>query len=180
MTSSTASDGQHHDLGAIEAAVRETARGRAFLANYAKRVQQSDTLTMLAMLGRLERVADELASRLTELEAETAYHARPSVSSAGGGLPCQPMPGPTNAGTAETMQRIDELAVLLGDLNRNAVQLAAQCVGGDGRSGSEMGIEIDARAYLPPNPTLLASASSTSDHLADEKVLDEIAQALAT
>lgn len=180
MTSSTASDRQHQDLGTIEAAVKETARGRAFLANYARRVQQSDTLTMLAMLGRLERVADELASRITELEAGIGQGAAPPVTPAGGLLAYQPMSDPATAGTAETMQRIDELAGMIGNLNRHAVQLAAQYAGGDGRSGPATGMEIDARAYLSPDQALLSATSATDEQGTDDKVLDEIAQALAT
>jgi hypothetical protein len=63
--SSCASD---HDFGAIEAAIRETARGRAFLADYARKVRQSDTLTMLATIARLERWCADQAVRLAELE----------------------------------------------------------------------------------------------------------------
>jgi hypothetical protein len=63
------SSGAHDpNFGAIEAAVKETARGRAFLADYARRVRQSDTLTMLAMIGRLERWCRDQAVRLAELE----------------------------------------------------------------------------------------------------------------
>jgi hypothetical protein len=62
------SGGPDHDMGAIEAVVKETARGRAFLAYYAKKVRQSDTLTMLAMIGRLERWCQDHAAGLTELE----------------------------------------------------------------------------------------------------------------
>jgi hypothetical protein len=62
------SDAHDHNLGAIEAAVKETARGRAFLAEYARRVRQSDTLTVLAMIGRLERWCQEQAVRLAEIE----------------------------------------------------------------------------------------------------------------
>jgi hypothetical protein len=63
------SSGAHdHNFGAIEAAVKETARGRAFLADYARKVRQSDTLTLLAMIGRLERWSREQAVRLAELE----------------------------------------------------------------------------------------------------------------
>ncbi len=57
-----------HDLGAIEAVVKETARGRAFLAYYARKIRQSDTLTMLATIGHLERWCHDQAARLTELE----------------------------------------------------------------------------------------------------------------
>ena len=63
------STGEHdHHFGAIEAAIRETARGRAFLADYARKVRQSDTLTMLATIARLERWCADQATRLAELE----------------------------------------------------------------------------------------------------------------
>src|SRR3981189_673236 len=57
-----------HDMGGIESVVKETARGRAFLAYYARKMRQSDTLTMLAMIGRLERWCHDQAARLTELD----------------------------------------------------------------------------------------------------------------
>lgn len=66
MTNS--SDAQDYDLSAIEAAVKETARGRAFLASYARRVRQSDTLTMMAMIARLERWCQGQAARFAELD----------------------------------------------------------------------------------------------------------------
>jgi hypothetical protein len=44
------------DYVAIEAAVLETARGRWFMAEYAKRNRQADTMTLLNALGRIERV----------------------------------------------------------------------------------------------------------------------------
>jgi len=59
----------NHDFGAIEAAVKETARGRAFLADYAKKVRQSDTLTLLAMIGRLERWCEQQTVRIGEIAA---------------------------------------------------------------------------------------------------------------
>jgi hypothetical protein len=62
------SDAHDHNFGAIEAAVKETARGRAFLADYARKVRQSDTLTILAMIGRLERWCQDQAVRLAEIE----------------------------------------------------------------------------------------------------------------
>ena len=40
---------------AIEAAVKETARGRAFLAEHALRARQSDTAKVLAAIERLEQ-----------------------------------------------------------------------------------------------------------------------------
>lgn len=44
------------DYDAIEAAVMETARGRWFMAEYAKRNRQADTLQLLGAIGRIERV----------------------------------------------------------------------------------------------------------------------------
>ncbi|SEF66929.1 hypothetical protein [Bosea lathyri] len=44
------------DYEAIEAAVLETARGRWFMAEYAKRNRQADTMTLLNAIGRIERV----------------------------------------------------------------------------------------------------------------------------
>jgi hypothetical protein len=179
MMISTASDAQHQDLGAIEAAMKETARGRAFLANFARRVQQSDTLTMLAMLGRLERLSDELSSRIAELEAVNpprAAHAAPVNS---GMLPHAGALAPVDHAATDTMQRIDELASVLGNLHRHAVQLASQCAGVEGRTNSGASIEIDARAFTPPEPALLSPSQPVSGQdAADEEVLGSIAQAL--
>lgn len=44
------------DFEAIEAAVLETARGRWFMAEYAKRNRQADTQQLLTAIGRIERV----------------------------------------------------------------------------------------------------------------------------
>lgn len=44
------------DYDAIEAAVMETARGRWFMAEYAKRNRQADTQQLLTAIGRIERV----------------------------------------------------------------------------------------------------------------------------
>lgn len=44
------------DYDAIEAAVMETARGRWFMAEYAKRNRQADTLQLLESIQRIERV----------------------------------------------------------------------------------------------------------------------------
>lgn len=44
------------DYDAIEAAVMETSRGRWFMAEYARRNRQSDTLQLLSAIGRIERV----------------------------------------------------------------------------------------------------------------------------
>jgi hypothetical protein len=57
-----------HNLSAIEATIRATARGRAFLAGYARRVRRSDTMTLLAMLNRLEQLCRDQAVRIAELD----------------------------------------------------------------------------------------------------------------
>ena len=44
------------DYGAIEQAVMETARGRWFLAEYARRNRHADTTAVLDAIGRLESV----------------------------------------------------------------------------------------------------------------------------
>jgi hypothetical protein len=44
------------DYEAIEAAVMETARGRWFMAEFAKRNRQADTAQLLSAIGRIERV----------------------------------------------------------------------------------------------------------------------------
>lgn len=44
------------DYEAIEAAVMETARGRWFMAEFARRNRQADTLQLLGAIGRIERV----------------------------------------------------------------------------------------------------------------------------
>lgn len=55
------------DYEAIEAAVMETARGRWFMAEFAKRNRQADTLQLLGAIGRIERV---VGIGLPEPEAE--------------------------------------------------------------------------------------------------------------
>jgi uncharacterized protein YukE len=56
------------DYDAIEAAVMETARGRWFLHEYAKRNRNADTEVVLAALGRLEKaVLDDETARTMDL-----------------------------------------------------------------------------------------------------------------
>ncbi|MGM4906822.1 hypothetical protein AB8B21_02850 [Tardiphaga sp. 866_E4_N2_1] len=175
----TVSDAQHQDFGAIEAAVKETTRGRAFLANYARRVQQSDTLTMLAMLGRLERLSHELASRIAELEAPNpscgSHLMRPSIA---GSMLQGAALVPVDYAATDAMPRIDELASVLGNLHRHVVQLASQCAGVDRQANSRTSIELDARALMPPDPALPSSQPAGGKDVADEDVLGSIAQAL--
>ena len=70
-----------HNYAPIEVAIKQTSRGRAFLAEYARRVRQSDTLTLLAMIGRLERVCQDLAVRLAEPDVTIESPAGPAPKS---------------------------------------------------------------------------------------------------
>jgi hypothetical protein len=177
MTISAESDTQ--DLLTIEAAVKGTARGRAFLADYARRVRQSDTLTMLAMLGKLERFCDELVARIAHLEAGTPSCVHDAASAKGGVASLEPFaPSTAYDGASHPMQRIDELASMFGNLHRHAVQLDSRSADSDERSDSASSIEIDARAFNPPDPVLLSSRPAGDRDLADEDVLGKIAHAL--
>lgn len=206
MAMSTATDAQHQDFGAIEAAVKETARGRAFLAYFARRVQQSDALTALAMLGRLERLSDELASRLLELESGKIFLASPAAPSGASLLQQRsaPAPGPEAMSMAvmdgrdtlsdraadvqphahlsgregDTTQRIHELARVLGSLHRHAAELASRRDDVDARGALASSTELDARAFTAPDPPPLSSRPACDQDPTDEEVLDKIALAL--
>jgi hypothetical protein len=60
---------REEDYDAIEAAVMETARGRWFLAEFARRNRNADTAAVLGAIERLERA---VAPRPAELSAELA------------------------------------------------------------------------------------------------------------
>lgn len=53
------------DYDAIAGAVMETARGRWFMAEYARRNRQSDTLQLLDAIGRIERAVGHAAAKPT-------------------------------------------------------------------------------------------------------------------
>ena len=63
------------DFDEIEKAVMETARGRWFLGEYAKRLRQSDTTSMLAAMAKLEAALaanqDEIVNRLARALSES-------------------------------------------------------------------------------------------------------------
>lgn len=66
------------DFEAIEAAVMETARGRWFMAEYAKRNRQADTQQLLTAIGRIERVVglgvEETSREANLIEAAALIH----------------------------------------------------------------------------------------------------------
>ena len=65
------------DYEEIEAAVMETARGRAFLLEYARRLRAAETAQVLAALGRLEqRIAAPVADAPDVREAVSLVHKR--------------------------------------------------------------------------------------------------------
>jgi hypothetical protein len=66
------------DYAAIEAAVVETARGRWFLAEFARRNRHADTQMLLEALARLENVVREERAALSPAAAE-AKHPAPAV-----------------------------------------------------------------------------------------------------
>ena len=175
----TASDAQHQDFGAIEAAVKETTRGRAFLAQYARRVQQSDTLTMLAMLGRLERLSQDLVSRIADLESIGPPRARYLSQSPDA---CDPSHEAVlvavDHAAAHGAQRIDGLAAVLEDLYRHTVQLASDRANFDRPTDAGTFLEIDARAFVPPGAAVPPLLPAGSKAVADDEVLGSIARAL--
>lgn len=125
------SDAHDYDLSAIEAAVKETARGRAFLASYARRVRQSDTLTMLAMIARLERWCQGQAARFAELDrgeplSSGALHATLALDRHQGRAD-QPIGGNEPFG----MMGFDNLAEEIGD-PRSIVEISASDRSDDG------------------------------------------------
>ncbi|UZE48024.1 hypothetical protein ONR75_24705 [Rhodopseudomonas sp. P2A-2r] len=84
-----------------------------------------------------------------------------------------------NGRDGETTQRIHELALVLGSLHRHAVQLASHGDDADAGSGLASSIEIDARAFAPPDPAPASFRPALNQDREDEKVLDKIALALA-
>jgi hypothetical protein len=133
-------DEHDHNFGAIEAAVRETARGRAFLADYAKRVRQSDILTLLATIGRLERWCQQQAERITEIEGRrptadewpgerwrplAIKHRSNSFRSSHGNVDHSLDVAPEQAGPArEAAYRVEHLATTLDELDQKVADLA--------------------------------------------------------
>lgn len=130
---------EERDYEAIEAAVMETARGRWFLKEYARRNRAADTDMLLSAIDRLEhavptagndtgrRIADdltmigaELARVRTELDNETASRAldgldkRLSVLMAAyGATPATPVePAPDPAPEPEAAEMMETLLVI--------------------------------------------------------------------
>lgn len=121
-------------FGAIESAVRETARGRAFLEEYARRVRQSDVLTLLAMVARLERWSEEQTALLAKIEiqetTELSRTSAPIPGEAEGGPGSRRYANvPGNAASAydrlteDTTRRVDDLVTRITDLDKRRESL---------------------------------------------------------
>lgn len=146
--------------GAIEAAVKETARGRAFLIEYARRIRQSDTITLLALIEKLERWCGEQAVRLAEFESRMPGIAPgPLVQSA------------VSDGHGTALQRVEHIASTLRDLEARRVELASRF------SGAETGgLPSPPRGDGSWKPTLTAPHGSARG--GEKDLLDDIAKAL--
>ena len=66
----------HEQYEALESAVMESARGRWFLAEYARRNRAADTMMLLDALKKLENVAADTAKPSPDIE-ELAPRSRP-------------------------------------------------------------------------------------------------------
>lgn len=174
-----ANPAQDHDFGAIEAAVRETARGRAFLADYAKKVRQSDILTLLAMMRRLERWCEEQSARIGDIEKRGAHQPGESVESAELARP-QERQSAASTGLVVAVdtvrstwhaEPVGDLADAAGDPDRDLagrVQNLATAIGELGRRVAD--VANDGRA--------LQLRSDQQDEMSDDDVLGDIAKAL--
>lgn len=156
-----ASFGDDQSYGAIEAAVKETARGRAFLSEYARRIRQSDTITLLAVIEKLERWCGEQAVRLAEFESRMS-----------GIEPGPSAPQPVTAdGHGSALQRIEHIASTLRDVEARRVELASRFSEPD--IGSQ---RLRARDGASWKPAL--TAPHVSARASEKELLDDIAKAL--
>lgn len=165
----TPDDTRDRNFGPIEVAIRETARGRAFLAEYARRVRQSDTLTLLAMVRRLERVCQDLSVRRVDFDEHAVASGSRAVENSSGlaaRSDLNEMERVAAAGFAdadqnrETLDRIAHLVDTLRYSERSAADLTNHEV--DGNDGPFSG-SPDCRRVR-----------------SQQDVLDDIAKALGT
>jgi chemotaxis protein CheZ len=87
------------DYDAIEAAVMETARGRWFLSEFARRTRAADTAALLAAIDRLEN-AMRSSMRAAELAAQERAAALPARKTG----TASAAPQPTSAEQLDAME----------------------------------------------------------------------------
>jgi hypothetical protein len=170
-----------HDqnFAAIEAAVKETARGRAFLADYAKKIRQSDILTMLALIARLEQWSRDQDIRLAEFEGcNPAFgNQRPEVRDG----PPMGMPGRSTEQTTEreeALRRSHDSDVLmtpaldqdLASTNKKSNDAASEMIGVPHDCEAKDRIEGLAKALCDRDQRI---ADLTNRHWANDKFTDE-------
>lgn len=152
--------GDDQSYGAIEAAVKETARGRAFLTEYARRIRQSDTITLLALIEKLERWCGEQAVRLAEFESRMpGIEPDPSAQSA------------VSDGPGTALQRVEHIASTLRELEARRLELASRFSGPD--PGGQRSRPVDSGSW---KATLTAPPASVRS--GEKELLDDIAKAL--
>jgi hypothetical protein len=163
------------DNAPIEAVIKETARGRAFLTEYARRVRQSDTLTLLALVGRLERVCQELAGHLTN----------PNGSALPEGPGSQEQSTTSLSNSDSNREALDRIAHLV-DVLRNPDRKVADS-GRHAPAGSFLDdlIVTETEEAIPTDPLSENESgprgwpnASGGRQLPEEAVLDDIAKAL--
>jgi hypothetical protein len=160
------------DHGPIEAVIKETARGRAFLTEYARRVRQSDTLTLLALVGRLERVCQELAANPDgPALPEDPGSSKQSMTSTD---------APSNDPNREALDRIAHLVDVLRNLDRKVAES-----GHHPPAGSLLDDLIVTQEAVPADPLSENESdqrgwpnASGGRQLPEETVLGDIAKAL--
>jgi hypothetical protein len=187
-TMPTPTDTPDRNFGPIEVAIRETARGRAFLAEYARRVRESDTLTLLAMVRRLERVCQELSVRRVDLDEHAVESGSPAAensSGLAGRSDLNEMAQVAAIGFADadqnrqTLDRIAHLVDALRYPERSAANLSNREAGIVPETTLAKKGEIDVRsAERDGNDGPLSGSPDCRSVRSQQDVLDDIAKAL--
>jgi hypothetical protein len=181
-------DTSDRDFGSIEVAIKETARGRAFLAEYARRVRDSDTLTLIARVRRLERVCQDLSvCRFDEHAVESASRMVENSSVLAGSSDFDEMEHVATIGLAdvdqnrETLDRIAHLEDALRYSGRSAANLTNHEVGFVPETTLSGSGEADVRSAEPDqNIGSFPGAPNCRKVRSRKDVLDDIAKALGT
>jgi hypothetical protein len=149
------------DFDAIEAAVMETARGRWFLKEYARRNRNADTQLVLEAVSRLKEPAsagngaDQLRAELQEM-ASAIRRTKEDVRS----LPAIDADDPLNGLSdaefeAAAQQRIRRMVQTLHYLEGRIHSLLRQCETGAETSSGQARFEDEASAGAHPHPAFL-------------------------